>query len=152
MALGTRTFGRMCIDYSGSMGQSRVNNDFGRGHEAYASRGRVKEVTNKKQGTTKKRSRIRIIPLLHEKLQNSLLETAWTTTKKVGQQFDAALQRQEDIKQEKMELLLEKKLDDKGSDFLRIFICGINGIMRNAGIVKQKPTSNTIHSPVSVQN
>jgi hypothetical protein len=56
--------------------------------------------------------------LLHKKLQNSLLETARRTTKKVGQRFDAALQRQEDTKLEIRELLLEKKLDDKGSNFL----------------------------------
>ena len=50
-----RTFGRIRIDFSGAMGQSKVNKDFGRGHEAYASRGRVKEVTNKKQGTIEKK-------------------------------------------------------------------------------------------------
>ena len=52
---GLKQFGWIRLDYSGAMGQSRVNNDFGRGHEAYASRGRAKHVTNKIKGTTKKK-------------------------------------------------------------------------------------------------
>jgi hypothetical protein len=36
------TFGQIRLDYSGAMGQTRINNDLGRGHEAYASRGRTK--------------------------------------------------------------------------------------------------------------
>ena len=34
---GLKTFGRIRLDYSGAMGQSRVNNDLGRGHDAYVS-------------------------------------------------------------------------------------------------------------------
>ena len=56
--------------------------------------------------------------MLHPKLQNLLLKTARKTAKKHGQRFNAALKRQEDLKREKMELLLEKKLDDKGSNFV----------------------------------
>ena len=51
---GLQQFGRIRLDYSGAMGQCRVNNDFGRGHEAYASQGRVKQVNNKKKGTLEK--------------------------------------------------------------------------------------------------
>ena len=47
-----------------------------------------------------------------------MLTTATITAKKIGQRFNAALKRQEDVKREKMELLLQKKLDDKGSTFL----------------------------------
>ena len=116
---GLKTFGRIRLDYSGAMGQSRVNNDLGRGHDAYASRGRVKEVSNKKQGTTEKKEIVLgSFHQLHSKLQNSMLITARITAKKIGQRFNAALKRQEDVKREKMELLLQKKLDDKGSNFL----------------------------------
>ena len=101
------------------MGQSRVNDDFGRGHDAYASRGRVKEVTNKKQRTTEKKNIVLgTYHQLCQKLQDSLLRTARKTAKKLGQRFNDALERQEDTKREKMELLLLKKLDDKGSNFL----------------------------------
>jgi len=116
---GLKTFGMIRLDYSGAMGQSRVNDDFGRGHDAYASRGRVKEVTNKKQRTTEKKNIVLgTYHQLCQKLQDSLLRTARKTAKKLGQRFNDALERQEDTKREKMELLLLKKLDDKGSNFL----------------------------------
>ena len=82
---GLKTFGRIRLDYNygGAMGQSRVNNDLGRGHDAYASRGRVKEVSNKKQGTTEKKENVLgSFHRLHSKLQNSMLTTARITAKK----------------------------------------------------------------------
>ena len=42
---GIQKFGRIRIDqHSEAMYQTRLNKDFGRGHEVYASRGGVKEV------------------------------------------------------------------------------------------------------------
>ena len=81
-----------------------------------------------------------------------MLTTARITAKKIGQRFNAALKQQEDVKIKKMELLLEKKLDNKGSIFWRIFICGINGITRSAGIPKRKQMNNTMHLLVSQQS
>ena len=40
---GLQQFGMIRLDYSGAMGQCRVNNGFGRGHEAYSSQGRMKQ-------------------------------------------------------------------------------------------------------------
>ena len=61
----------------GAMGQCRVNNDFGRGHEAYASQGCVKHVTNKRKGTVEKKYvDMGSFHMLHPKLQDSLLQTA----------------------------------------------------------------------------
>jgi hypothetical protein len=116
---GLKQFGMIRLDYSGALGQTIVNDDFGRGHEAYASRGRVKEVTNKIKGTAEKKEIVLgSFHMLHPKIQDSLLQTARKTAKKHGQRFNAALKRQEDLKREKMELLFEKKLDDKGSNFI----------------------------------
>jgi len=116
---GLAQFGMIRLDYSGAMGQSRVNNDFGRGHEAYASRGKMKQVTNKRKGTVEKKEiELGSFHMLHPKLQDSLLQTSRKNAKKHGARFDAALKRQEDLKREKMELLLAKKLEDKGSNFL----------------------------------
>ena len=112
-------FGRIHLDYSGAMGQCRVNNDFGRGHEAYASQGRVKQVNNKRKGTLEKKYiDLGSFHMLHPKLQDSLLQTARQNAKKHGARFNAALKRQEDLKREMNELLLAKKLEDKGSNFL----------------------------------
>jgi hypothetical protein len=91
---GLKTFGRIRFDYSGAMGQSRVNNDLGRGHDAYASRGLVKEVTNKKRRSVEKKEIV--LGTLHQmsqKLQNSLVQTARKNAKKHGSQFNDALKR-----------------------------------------------------------
>ena len=86
-----------------------VNNDFGRGHEAYASKGHVKEMTNKKKGTVEKKDiDLGSFHMLHPKLQCSLLKTARKNANKYRAQFNAALKRQEDLKREMNELLLAK--------------------------------------------
>ena len=41
---GIQKIGRIRIDHSEAMYQTRLNKDFGRGHEVYASQGGVKEV------------------------------------------------------------------------------------------------------------
>jgi hypothetical protein len=74
---GLQQFGMICLDYSGTMGQGQVNNDFGRGHEASASQGCVKQVTNKKKGTVEKTNiDMGFFHMLHPKLQDLLLQTA----------------------------------------------------------------------------
>jgi hypothetical protein len=54
-----------------------VNNDFGRGHEAYPSQGCVKQVTKKRKGTVEKKNiDLGSFHMLHPKLQDLLLQTA----------------------------------------------------------------------------
>ena len=43
------------LDYSGAMGQCRMNNDLGQGHHAYASRGRENKLTIKERDSVKKK-------------------------------------------------------------------------------------------------
>ena len=53
------------------------HNEFGRGHEDYASQGRVKQVNNKRKGTLEKKYiDLGSFHMLHPKLQDSLLQTA----------------------------------------------------------------------------
>ena len=74
---GLQQFGMIRLGYSVAMGQCRVNNDFGRGHEAYASQGHAKEVTNKKKGTVEKKDiDLGSFHMLHPKLQYLLLQKA----------------------------------------------------------------------------
>ena len=47
-----------------------------------------------------------------------MLTTARITAKKIGQRFNTVLKQQEDVKREKMELLLQEKLDNKSFNFL----------------------------------
>ena len=100
------------LDSSAAMGQSKMNNDLGRGHRAFISRGHEKS-----SGTTRDYEHGSLYSY-HAKLIDSLMSMCRDRVQAYRSRFDEALERQSEIRREKAELALSKKLEDKGDGYI----------------------------------
>lgn len=116
-------------------GQTRHNNDFGRGHKALvtgklAKSGPVERVLGK----------YHTIPA---ELRQSLIQFSREGALKQRKSFDEALERQYTARSRKEETMLKKKLDATKADFIdAIYICMNNALLLAAGRLLKRPTLN----------
>ena len=109
---GLKTSGTIRIDHSAGEGQSRYNNDFGRGHQAL--------ITGKqsKSGPIKKADLIGSFHRLPRELQESLIRFAREIAIKARKAFDDALEKQGEAARRKEEIKLERQLEAAQSEFI----------------------------------
>ncbi len=104
-----KTCGTIRLDHAAAEGQSRANNDFGRGHEQLiASRKKPNENENG-LGT---------FHTLPEKPQLSLMQYAQEQKSTSRRQFDDLLKEQKESAKRKDDLALQKKLDNEKKQFV----------------------------------
>ena len=95
---GTIRFGHVCIG-----GQTRHNNNFGRGHEALVrGRGSCQKSVNRNLGT---------FTNLCKEHQRSIIQAAVENAQATRRRFDNALERYAVVLREKEELAMQKKID-----------------------------------------
>ncbi len=99
-----KTSGTIRLDHAGAEGQSRANNDFGRGHEQLIDR-------RKKDDSDSNNNVLGTFHELAEKLQRSLLVFAQREKDNCRKQFDALLEEQKRSAREREEVALRNKLD-----------------------------------------
>jgi len=108
--LGIEHYGTICIDHSAAEGQTRSNNDFGRGHRDL--------VTGKR---TKNKVGYITIGSFHElppELKESLIQWAREYARRNKQDFDLWLNRQKALRRKKEVEKLEKEYADATEDYI----------------------------------
>jgi hypothetical protein len=109
---GLKTSGTIRIDHSAGEGQSRYNNDFGRGHQAL--------ITGKqsKSGPVEKADLIGSFHNLPGDLQESLIQFSRENAVKTRKAFDDALEKQRAKARRKEEIRMELGLKVAQSEFI----------------------------------
>ena len=108
--VGLRTCGTARLDHMAAEGQSRANNDFGRGHQALVTGRRAKSgVIVKEIGEFHK---------LPQELQKSIIQAGKESAGSWRKKFDEALFRQKEASRRKEQIKLEKKLTDAQEDYI----------------------------------
>jgi len=95
------TGGRIGLDLASGIGQTRYNNDFGRGQEEYVT------------GQRSKSPSVKSVGLFHElpvELQDSLVVTSKRHVSESRQKFNESLRRQRERRYEKKAVARDKKL------------------------------------------
>ena len=108
--LGIQTWGTIRWDHAAAEGQTRMNNDLGRGHQALVSG---------KQ--SKSRPIERIMGSYHtlpRELKDSLIQTGRKNARKNRKAFDEALNRQHEKRQEKEEIKTRKQLENTEEEYI----------------------------------
>ena len=106
-----KTSGTIRLDHAGAEGQSRANNDFGRGHERLIDR-------RKKDDNESNNNVLGAFHTLAQKLQHSLLVFAQREKDNCRNQFDALLEEQKRSAREREEVALRNKLDKEMTQYI----------------------------------
>lgn len=102
--------GTIRLDNVTAEGQTRANNDFGRGIESLVTgRGKAGKLTERVLGT---------FHILPKELQQSLVAFGKSHAPAARRQFDSALKEQDDARRRKEEIALERKLNEAQSEFI----------------------------------
>ena len=102
--------GTIRLDNVTAEGQTRANNDFGRGIESLVTgRGKAGKLTEWVLGT---------FHILPKELQQSLVAFEKSHAPAALRQFDSALKEQDDARRRKEEIALERKLNEAQSEFI----------------------------------
>ena len=109
------------LDHAGASGQTRMNGDFRRGHEAMVKGRRSKsereaehEGANLANASLQEGGFHALLPPLKESLVQSAREDVW----KMRRRFDAALKIQRAERQRREEIKMRKKLDNAKEEFI----------------------------------
>ena len=102
---GTIRLNHVCVE-----GQTRHNNDFGRGHEALVrGRGSSGKSINRDLGTYNN---------LYKEHKSSIIQAALENANATQKRFDSALARQAEGRRKKEEIAMQKKLDAAQEDYI----------------------------------
>ncbi len=103
--------GMISLDRSVAEGQTRMNNDFGRGHEALVSGRKAKETIDRAELMGKYHK-------LPDELKQSIVAAAKAHGAEMHKRFNAGLKKQLDVKKEKEEIAAKHNLDKSREDHI----------------------------------
>jgi hypothetical protein len=108
--VGLKLSGTIRLDHVCAEGQTRHNNDFGRGHEVLVQgRGSRQKSVDRNLGT---------FTNLCEEHQRSIIQAAVENAQATRRRFDDALERYAVVRREKEELAMQKKIDASREEYI----------------------------------